>query len=120
VHRGTRDAQTEGASAAIGKAAPPVASEPEAADFAILWDLAFDEIGLSGDAAFLVKGDKRHYPAYAPVVSPRELLRQYRRARRRVGRTDLERKWVLAAMHRESRRDGAAEHLGGPVVGSVW
>jgi uncharacterized protein len=65
--------------------AEQVLAEPDDADFADEGDRAFYEVAVSGDAAFLVTGNKRHYSTDARVVSPKEFLQRYRRARGKDG-----------------------------------
>jgi len=60
-----------------------VSAEPDPAQFLDEGDRAFFEVAVSGEAGFLVTGNKKHFPADARVVSPAEFLLRYRRPRRR-------------------------------------
>jgi uncharacterized protein len=60
-----------------------VSAEPEPGRFADEQDRAFFEVAVSGEASFLVTGNKKHYPADARVVTPAEFLLEYRGRRGR-------------------------------------
>jgi putative PIN family toxin of toxin-antitoxin system len=59
-----------------------VLAEPHPAEFEDEEDRAFCEVAASGEAAYLVTGNPKHYPRNSRVVSPREFLQQYRKRRR--------------------------------------
>jgi putative PIN family toxin of toxin-antitoxin system len=60
-----------------------VSAEPDPAEFLDEADRAFFEVAVSGEAGFLITGNRKHYPTDDRVASPAEFLLQYRRRRRK-------------------------------------